>query len=256
MDWAVGLDLELFDPELHTYLLYVGCTGSYDRRAQGVAKAFVKILRAAGVSFGVLGVNEPCCGESVFRLGHTPFFEELAARAIGIFQTHGVRQLIALSPHCYDVFVNEYPPLGGEFQVLHASQVLAELMQHGKLSLEGASALKVTYHDPCLLGRVNGEYEAPRNVLLGIPGLEFAPIEPDAAQGLCCGGGGGRMYQETPPGERFGDLRVEQARATGADVLATACPLCISCLEDSMKVVPGRPMLVKDIIEIVAERLA
>jgi Fe-S oxidoreductase len=256
MDWAADLGLESFDPAVHSFLLYVGCTCSYDRRSQAVAKAFVEILRAASVSFGVLGLEEPCCGESVFRLGHTPYFKEMATKAIETFKDNKVQRIIALSPHCYDVFINEYPALGGEFQVSHASQVLADLLEQGKLKLLDSSCTKVTYHDPCLLGRANGEYEAPRSVLRAVPGLELTPIDPDASQGLCCGGGGGRMYLETPPAERFGDLRVDQARATGADILATACPLCISCLEDSMKVVPGRPMLVKDIIEIIAERLA
>ena len=113
----------------------------------------------------------------------------------------------------------------------------------------------MTYHDPCLLGRGNGEYQAPRTILNAIPGVELLPMDPEMEQGLCCGGGGGRMYLETPPGERFGDLRVEQARRSGAEVLATACPLCISCLDDSMKVVKGRMMPVMDVIEIAAQHL-
>ncbi|MEJ2010749.1 MAG: (Fe-S)-binding protein [Anaerolineales bacterium] len=255
MDWAVDLNLPDFDPSQHEWLFYVGCTASYDRRAQEVARAAVRVLRAAGVSFGVLGLDEPCCGESVLRLGHRPFFEDMARKALAIFDQREVKHLVALSPHCYDMFAHEYPQLGAEFDVQHITRFVADLLEQGRLHLHAGDPVRVTFHDPCLLGRGNGEYEAPRTILKNTPGLEFAPMQPEGEDGLCCGGGGGRMYLETPPGERFGDTRVRQAQASGASVLATACPLCIACLEDSMKVLGGEPMSVLDVVEIAARHL-
>ena len=255
MAWAAELDLPDFDPTLHKWLIYIGCTASYDRRAQEVAHAAVQVLRAAGVSFGVLGLEEPCCGESVLRLGHGPFFEDLARQAIGTFERRGLQRMIVISPHCFDVFTHHYPALGSEFEVLHITQFLAMLIDEDKLNFCEGEPQRVTYHDPCLLGRGSGEYQAPRRILEAVPGLELLPMDPEMEEGLCCGGGGGRMYLETPPGERFADLRVEQARRSGAEILATACPLCISCLDDSMKVVDGVRLPVKDVVEIAAQYL-
>ena len=255
MDWAADLNLADFDPTHHEWLLYFGCTLSYDRRAQAIARAAVKILRSAGVSFGVLGLDEPCCGESVLRLGHAPFFAELAQQAIEVFSKRGITKLVVLSPHCFDVFRNHYQALGAKLEVKHITQFLAGLIDAGVLQFVAGEELQLTFHDPCLLGRGNGEYEAPRQILSAIPGITLVPLIPEKEEGLCCGGGGGRMYLETPPGERFGDIRVQQARQTGAAVLATACPLCISCLEDSMKVVEGKQLPVRDVVEIAAEHL-
>jgi Fe-S oxidoreductase len=255
MDWAADLNLPAFDPAQHEWLLYVGCTSSYDRRAQESARAAVRVLRKVQVPFGVLGLDEPCCGESVLRLGHRPFFEDMALQALATFDASGVRQIVTLSPHCYDVFAKEYPALGGEFQVRHITTFIAEQIERGELHFGSGDSIRVTYHDPCLLGRGNGEYLAPRRILTAIPDLELLPMSPEGEQALCCGGGGGRMYLETPPGERFGDMRVKQARASGAGVLATACPLCISCLEDSMKILEGDLMPVLDVVEIAARYL-
>lgn len=255
MAWAADLDLPDFDPLVHQWLIYIGCTASYDRRAQEVARAAIRVLRAAGVAFGVLGLEEPCCGESVLRLGHSPFFEDLAHQAIEAFERRGVERLVALSPHCFDVFAHHYSAFGSEFEVQHITQFLAWLIDEGDLRFSEGDRQLVTYHDPCLLGRGSGEYQAPRHILEAIPGLKIIAMDPEMEQGLCCGGGGGRMYLETPPGERFADLRVEQARQTGAEVLVTACPLCISCLDDSMKVVEGARLPVKDVVEIAAQYL-
>ncbi len=255
MDWAAGLDLVAYDPSQHDWLMYFGCTASYDRRAQDIARAAVRVLRAADVTFGVLGVDEPCCGESVFRLGHQPFFEELAIQAIQTFESHGVDQMIVLSPHCYDVFIDQYPALGSSVKVQHITQLISGLIDMGDLQFTASQDLQITYHDPCLLGRGHHEYDAPRKILQAIPGVQLLPMDTEKEDGLCCGGGGGRMYLETPPGERFGDLRVMQARQTGASLLATACPLCITCLEDSMKVVDGAELPVLDVVEVAAQYL-
>jgi Fe-S oxidoreductase len=255
MDWAADLSLSDFDPTRHDWLIYFGCTASYDRRAQQISRAAVKLLEFANISYGVLGLNEPCCGETVLRLGHRPFFEELAQQAIETFVKRGVEKMIVLSPHCFDVFLHQYQALGAKFEVQHITQFLAHLVEAGKLKFVGEAEVNLAFHDPCLLGRGSGEYDAPRQILMAIPGVELLPMDLEKEEGLCCGGGGGRMYLETPPGERFGDIRVQQARRTGASMLATACPLCISCLEDSMKVVEGKRLPVRDVVEIAAEHL-
>jgi Fe-S oxidoreductase len=230
--WAGKLQLEAFDPARHEVLLYVGCTSSYNRRAQKIARALVTLLRKAGVSFGYLGDEEPCCGESALSVGNLPYFEELSAHASGVFREKGVKQLITISPHCYDVFKNHYPTSAG-FEPRHYTQYLAELVDANKLSFTTSLDLKVTFQDPCYLGRLNQEYAAPRRVLSAIPGIELVEMEDSHQAGLCCGGGGGRMWLETPANERFSDIRVQQVAATGASSVATACPFCLSCLEDS-----------------------
>jgi Fe-S oxidoreductase len=253
--WASKLNLPIFNGREHKVLLYIGCTPSYDQRAQKIAVALVRLLRRAGVEFGILGDEEPCCGEAVLSVGHKHYFAEVAAQTTKIFKDWDVSQLVTISPHCYDVFRNHYPSHAGEFQPLHYTQYLSKLIAEGRLKLEQPLDLKVTFQDPCYLGRINGEYNAPRQTLGSIPGIELIEMENTSTDGLCCGGGGGRMWLETPLGERFSDLRVEQAVNTGADLLATACPFCITCLEDSLKARKGAPIEVLDIAEIAARAL-
>jgi len=231
--WARDLQLETFDPSRHEVLLYVGCTSSYNRRAQKIAHALVTLLRKANVSFGTLGEEEPCCGESALSVGNRPYFEELAAHASRVFKGKGVKQLITLSPHCYDVFRNHYHDVPDGFTPRHYTQYLAELLENQRLSFTRPVNLKVTFQDPCYLGRLNNEYSAPRQVLTAIPGIELVEMKDSHQFALCCGGGGGRMWLDTPVDERFANIRVQQAEDTGASRLATACPFCLSCLEDS-----------------------
>lgn len=237
--WANSLQLEAFDPSRHEVLLYVGCTSSYNRRAQKIARALVTLLRKAGVSFGYLGEEEPCCGESALSVGNRPYFEELAAHASQVFKEKGVKQLITISPHCYDVFRNHYHEVPDGFTPRHYTQFLAELLENKRLSFTRPVNLKVTFQDPCYLGRLNDEYKAPRQVLSAIPGVELVEMKDSHQAGLCCGGGGGRMWLETPADERFANIRVQQAANSGANQLATACPFCLSCLEDSASQVQG-----------------
>jgi len=254
MQWVKDGQLPAFDPAQHEFLLYVGCTASYDRRAQGVARAVVKLLEAAGVRYGVLGEEEPCCGESVFSMGHSAYFEELAAKATTVFRARGVEKLITVSPHCYDVFRNHYRAL--EVRPVHYTQVLAGQVDEGRLEFEVPLETKVTFHDPCLLGRKNEEYGAPRRVLAAIPGVELVEMEHFGVDSLCCGGGGGRMWMETPAGERFSDLRVREAVDVGAGVIATACPSCIACLEDSLKAQGLKALRVMDVAELAARSIS
>ena len=253
--WAKKLSIPIFDPQQHEILLYIGCTSSYDRRAQRIAAALVKVLKAAGVRFGFLAEQEPCCGESVLSVGHKPYFEEISVQTSKVFQEKGVSRLVTISPHCYDVFKNHYPPVRDDFRPLHYSQYLAGLLEEGRLKPEVPLSARVAFQDACYLGRHNGEYEAPRRLLAAIPGLELVEMENSRLDGLCCGGGGGRMWLETAPGERFSDLRVKQAARTAADILATACPFCIVCLEDSAKVVKVGKLQVMDVAEMVAMAL-
>lgn len=253
--WAKDLDLPSFDPEKHEILFYVGCTSSFDKRAQKVSRSLVKILNAAGVSYGVLGDDEPCCGEAVFNVGHKPYFLEIVDETMRVFQERGVGKFITVSPHCYDVFKNHYPQTEG-FEPVHYTQYLAELIEAGNLKFDKKLQHKVTFQDPCYLARHNDESQAPRQVLGAIPGLKLEEMENIGTETLCCGGGGGRMFLETAPGERFADLRVDQALVTKADILVTACPACISCFEDSVKSKKLNDFTVMDVAELGAMALS
>lgn len=255
MQWAVALDLPDYDPDQHEILLYIGCTASYDRRAQRLAHSLTQILRTHQIPFGVLGENEPCCGETVLRLGHLPYFMEIAEAGAKIFRDRGVGKLIAISPHCYDVFLNHYPEVNETFEPLHYTEYLTSIMDWGESQFQGSFDRIVTYQDPCFLGRRNQCFDAPREILKNIPGLTLVEMENSGPDGLCCGGGGGRMWMETAPDERFSDLRVQEAASTGASIIATACPYCITCLEDSIKSLDIEGLEVLDIAEIAAKTL-
>jgi Fe-S oxidoreductase len=254
--WARDLSLPAFDPSEHEILLYVGCTSSYDKRAGQVARALVRLLRAAGVPFGYLGEDEPCCGEAALSVGHKPYFQEIAEQTTKTFQERGVGELVCISPHCYDVFRNHYPAAPDGFNARHYTQYLAGLIAEGRLQFKGALSARLTFQDPCYLGRHNDEYQAARYLMEAIPGVELVEMSDHGIDGLCCGGGGGRMWLETAPGERFADLRVQQALETHAQLLATACPFCLVCLEDSAKQVRNAELHVMDIAEIAALALA
>jgi Fe-S oxidoreductase len=253
--WATNLEIPIYNPDEHELLLYIGCTASYDQRAQKIATALVKLLRAGGVEFGYLGEEEPCCGESALSVGHKPYYAEIAAQTAQVFQDRRVAKLVTISPHCYDVFRNHYPTFSSEFQPAHYTQSLASLVAEGRLNFYGSLDVRVTFQDPCYLGRINTEYGAARQILNSIPGVELVEMESVAQDGLCCGGGGGRMWLETPLGERFSDLRVDQALQTGAAVLGTACPFCITCLEDSLKGKNIEQIEVCDIAELAVRAL-
>ncbi len=250
--WAKNLDLPKFDPAIHEILYYVGCTTSYDRRAQKIALSLIKLFKAAGVKFGILGEDEPCSGEEVLSVGHKHYFQEIVHQSSQVFQNNGVTTLVTTSPHSYDVFHNHYPEINENLTPLHYTQFLSELLETSRLEFTKLVERKVTFQDPCYLARHNGELTAPRKVIESIPGIEFVEMENHSVDTLCCGGGGGRMWLETAPGERFSDLRVKEVLATGADVLVTSCPYCISCLEDSIKGQQIQNVEVMDIAELAA----
>jgi len=251
--WAEGLSVETFTEGMEI-LYFPGCYLSYDPRLKRVARATANILNAAGVDFGILGAKENCCGESIRKTGDEELFKRLARENIKTFIDSGVKKILVSSPHCYHTFKNEYPEFRVNFEVVHISQYLFELMNEGRLLLKKNHQKKVTYHDPCYLGRHNGIYDEPRGVLKKIPGLELNEMVESRSDSLCCGGGGGRVWMETQKGERFCDLRIEQALAVGAEVLATSCPYCITMLEDSRLTMDVAERIeVKDITEIIQE---
>jgi Fe-S oxidoreductase len=254
-DWAKGLSVQTFTEGMDV-LYFVGCYFSYDPRLKKVAAATAALLNRAGVEFGILGEKENCCGESIRKTGDEEVFKRLARENIKTFIDHGVRKILVSSPHCYHTFKNEYPEFSVGFEVIHMSQYLFTLIQEGRLEMTQEVGKKVTYHDPCYLGRHNGIYEEPRGVLKGIPGLELVEMPDSFEDSLCCGGGGGRIWMETPKGERFSDLRVEQAIETGADILATSCPYCIANFEDSRLTLDVEDKIeIKDITEIILEAI-
>jgi Fe-S oxidoreductase len=251
--WAQGLSVPEFTEGMDI-LYFPGCYLCYDPRMKRVARATVAILNAAGVDYGILGSKENCCGESIRKTGDEDLFKRLAIENIKTFIENGVKKILVSSPHCYHTFKNEYPDFRVNFEVIHISQYLFQLLDEGRLALKKDYPKKVTYHDPCYLGRHNGVFDEPRGILRKVSGLEFQELPECRADSLCCGGGGGRVWMETQKGERFSDLRIEQAVGIGAEILATSCPYCITMLEDS-RVTSGMAerIEVKDITEIIQE---
>jgi Fe-S oxidoreductase len=251
--WAEGLSVKPFSEEM-ALLYFPGCYLSYDPRLKKVAVATAAILNKAGVDYGILGAKENCCGESIRKTGNEDLFKRLARENIKTFIDSGVRKILVSSPHCYHTFKNEYPEFRVNFEVVHIAQFLDELIREGRLELTKEYGRKVTYHDPCYLGRHNGLYEEPRRVMNQVPGMELVEMPESRRQSLCCGGGGGRIWMETPKGERFSDIRLEQAVGVGAEVLVTSCPYCIANFEDSrLAMKDGAAIEIKDITEIIQE---
>jgi len=230
--WQEGLDVPTFGPDTE-YFLFVCCHSCYDPRSTKVARSIVKLLQAAGVSFGVIGQEESCCGESMRKLGDEELFQKLAQSNIELFNGKGVKKIITTSPHCLWTFTNEYPELGGEWEVIHYTELLNRLVEEGMLSLNAGQGKKVAFHDPCYLGRHSGIYDAPRALLEKAAQDGTVELSRNREASLCCAGGGGRIWAEVPMGERFGELRVTDALEQGAQVLATACPYCMNMLIDA-----------------------
>lgn len=252
-EWAEPLSVKAFT-EGTEFLYFPCCYPSYEPRLKKVAHATAGLLQKAGVDFGLLGSKENCCGESVRAAGNEDLFKRLARENIKTFIDHGVKKILASSPHCYHTFKNDYTEFKTNFEVLHITQYLFELIQRGRLEITKEYKKKVTYHDPCYLGRHNGIYEEPREILRSIPGLQLIEMPDSKENSLCCGMGGGRIWMETAKGERFSDIRLQQALAIGAEVLVTACPYCITQFEDSKSTLKECEGLeIKDITEVFQE---
>jgi Fe-S oxidoreductase len=254
-DWAEGLGVNTFEEGMEV-LYFPCCYLTYDPRMKKVARATATVLKKAGVSFGILGSKENCCGESIRKAGDEDLFRRLAKENIKAFIDAGVKKILVSSPHCYHAFKNDYAEFRVNFEVVHISQFLLELINSGRLKLNAEYAKKVTYHDPCYLGRHNGIYEPPRDILKKVPGLQLEEMPDARVDSLCCGGGGGRIWMETPKGERFSDLRLTQAVGIGARTLVTACPYCITNFEDSrMNRDDSEAIEVKEITEVLQDLL-
>jgi Fe-S oxidoreductase len=251
--WTEGLSIKTFTE--HTeYLYFPGCYLSYDPRLKKVARATAAVLQKADVDFGILGTKESCCGESIRKTGDEKLFKRLAKDNIKAFIDSGVKKIIVSSPHCYHTFKNEYPEFMVNFEIIHITQFIFQLIEEGKLEISREYEKKITYHDPCYLGRHNNIYDEPRDALKKIPGLVFFELPESHENSLCCGGGGGRIWMETPGGERFSDIRLEQAVATGAEVLVTSCPYCITNFEDSRLTLDVKEKIrIMDITEVIRE---
>ncbi len=258
--WAEGLDLiDLTKRVAEADLCYfVGCTTSFDDTAQGIARSFSKILQTAGVDFGILGRKEPCCGDISRRVGELGLFVEQTEKCLDLFDKYEITEVVTSSPHCFHAFRNEYPE--APFNARHYTLVLQELIADGKLRFKARfkedAEVKVTYHDPCYLGRYNQIFDEPRDIIGSIPGLNLVEMRHHGADSLCCGGGGGRMWQDLDGEVKMSEVRIREAETTGARILVTACPLCRITLEDARKSLGLKETLqVMDLNELVLQAL-
>jgi Fe-S oxidoreductase/nitrate reductase gamma subunit len=254
--WAKGLGLPILkaDGKVSPLCYFVGCTTSYDARAQEIARAFTDLLQKAGVRFGIIGDKEPCCGDIGRVTGEIGLFQEKRENVLELFDRLGIREVVTSSPHCFHSFYHEYP--GRPFEVRHYTMVLRELIAAKRLTFKSAGTRKVTFHDPCYLGRHNRLFAEPREIIRALPGVTLVEMAHHGPNSLCCGGGGGRMWQGTDlRGEaRMSEIRMKEARDSGAEVLITACPLCLVMLEDAWKTLGlEEKMKVMDLNEVVLE---
>jgi len=237
-------------------LFWVGCAGSFDARAQKVTKAFVQLLDKAEVSYAILGNEEMCTGDPARRAGNEFIFQMLALQNINTLNMYEVKKIVTACPHCFNTLKNEYPALGGHYDVVHHTQFLQGLLNEGKLKVEGGTfkGKKITYHDSCYLGRVNGEYEAPRHLLSDLE-ADLVEMKRCKTTGLCCGAGGAQMFKEDEPGDkRINVERAEEALSTNATIVAANCPFCITMITDGMKAKNKQDdVMVMDISEMILQ---
>ena len=240
-------------------LFWVGCAGSFDQRAQKITKAFVTILDKVGISYAILGKEEMCTGDPVRRAGNEFMFQMMAYQNIQVLNNYGIKKIVTACPHCFNIIKNEYPPLGGEYDVIHHSVFLQQLIDEGKIRMKEGGAFKgrrITYHDSCYLGRANNIYEAPRKVL-EVLDAELVEMKRCRSKGLCCGAGGAQMFKEEEKGTtRVNIERSQEAIATGANIIAAACPFCNTMLTDGVKLEEKEENVqVLDIAELIAQSM-
>jgi len=237
-------------------VFWVGCAGSFDSRAQRVTKALVKILNEIGISFAILGSEEACTGDGARRAGNEFVFQMTALQNIEVLNMYEVKKMVTACPHCFNTIKNEYPALGGNYDIIHHTQLLKELIDQGKLKVDGGAfkGKKITYHDSCYLGRVNNEYLAPREVIAALD-VDLSELKRSKKTGLCCGAGGAQMFKEDEPGDkRINVERVEEIIDSGADIVAANCPFCLTMLGDGLKAKEKQEeVMVYDISELIVQ---
>jgi len=235
--WAEGMGIPTLAEDGHDadYLFWVGCAGSFDERNRAVTEAFARLMRKAGVKFAILGPEEKCTGDPARRIGNEYLFQTLAKANVETLAKHRVKKIVTACPHCFNTLKNEYPRFGGNYEVVHHSQLLDELLAQGRLTPTRAVAARVTHHDSCYLGRYNEIYEQPRRVLEALPQIRTVEMSRCRDKGFCCGAGGARMWMEETIGERVNHRRMSHVTETGADIVATACPYCLIMMDDAAK---------------------
>ena len=256
-DWAKDLGVRVMsDVREAEYLYWVGCYGSFDERNKKVARAFVKLLQTARVDFAILGNEEKCTGEPARRLGHEYLFQTLAQGNVATLKRYRFQKIITACPHCFNTIRSEYPNFDGHFKVLHHTELLDELIQSDRLHVSREPDDRISYHDPCYLGRYNDVYDPPRRVLRSVCRSELVEMHLCRSKGFCCGGGGGRVWLEENEGRRVNQLRVEQAMEVKPDILASACPFCLTMFEDGVKAKEVADKIkTRDIAEVLVESL-
>jgi Fe-S oxidoreductase len=253
--WMEGLDVPTFDGT-QEYLYWAGCSGALVERNIPITRAVARLLTEAGLSWGSLGELESCTGDPARRLGNEYLAQMQIEATRDLLKEAGVKKLITNCPHCFNTFRNEYPGFGGEWEVLHHTQLLADLVAQGKLKPTTPLAETVTYHDSCYLGRHNGEYKAPRALIEALPQVNFVEMPRNGRQSFCCGAGGGHMFVDETQGKRINHERSGEAQATGAGIVATNCPFCVQMFQDGLAAAEpdedkrARPMDIAELLEI------
>jgi Fe-S oxidoreductase len=240
-------------------LFFVGCSGSYDQRAQKITRAFATILNKVEINYAILGKEEMCNGDPARRAGNEFLFQMMAYQNIELFNSYGIKKIVTACPHCFNIFKNEYPALGGNYEVIHHATLIQQLIDEGKIVMKEDGVFKgkkITYHDSCYLGRANNIYEAPRKVLEAID-VELVEMKRSKSNGFCCGAGGAQVFKEEEKGTtRVSTERTREAIGTGAKIIASNCPFCMTMLSDGVKENEREDVEVLDLAELVAQSMA
>ena len=254
-DWARGLDIKTLTKDSKVDILYwVGCTEALEERSVKVTQSLAKLMKQAGLNFGILGAEESCCGDPARRLGNEYLFQMQAQMNIEVIKRYNIKKIVTACPHCYNTIKNEYPQFGGNFEVIHHTELIAGLLKESKIKVTRGGYGSITYHDSCYLGRYNDIYQQPRQILKYLPDVNLIEMENNKKRGFCCGGGGGRLWMEERIGQRVSEARIDQVIASKAQLVATACPYCLQMFDDAIKVKQKEETLkVKDIAELIAE---
>ena len=255
VDWLKGLKVKMIPPERAEVLYYVGCTTAYEPNLHHIGKSLLRLFQYLNIDFGILN-EEVCCGEPARRMGDEGLFQEMMNRNFNQFKSVGIKTIVTISPHCFNIFLNEYSPIQGEIKIQHYTQFLAQAFKKKRPVFKREIPSIITYHDPCYLGKHNQIFDVPRELLQMIPGVKLVEMKMIRDDSLCCGGGGGRMYAEVEEERRLSDMRILQAIEAGANIIATACPWCYSMLRNAVQDLKLEDKIkVRDIAEILDESI-